>query len=84
MLMICGISVVGMFEYILLMSKDAKRSFSLYGISYQSVMSWIEFFTLNVSGKWINVQKISETSLAVLYAGAIRQLITGRTEVSCF
>jgi hypothetical protein len=40
-------------------------------------MSWIKFFTLNVSGRQIDVLKISETNFASLYAGAFRQLITG-------
>jgi hypothetical protein len=81
--MICGIFVVGMFEYILLMPKDANRFFSLYGIFCRYVMSWMEFFfMLNVSGKWIIVLNISETNFASLYAGAFRQVTIGCMRVS--
>jgi hypothetical protein len=46
-----GIFPVGIFEYILEMSNDANRRFSLYGICSRSSINCIEFLTLNEYGK---------------------------------
>jgi hypothetical protein len=58
MLTICGIFVVGTFEYMLLMSKDTNLSFSV--TEFLVNLSWVRwsFFMLNASGNWIIVLKI--------------------------
>jgi hypothetical protein len=66
-----------MFVYMLVMSREAILRFSLYGMSLRSLMRWDEFFTLYVYGKGIYVLRLLDSILAILYAGAFFQLITG-------
>jgi hypothetical protein len=66
MLMMVGSWLVGIFEYIFAMSKDASLICDWYDSSSKSDISWIEFFMLNLFGSAMWEVKISENLLASL------------------
>jgi uncharacterized SAM-binding protein YcdF (DUF218 family) len=70
-------SLVGMLVYMLTVSGDASLSFRLYGISLRPLVRWVVFFTLYVYDKGMYVCSFLVSVLAILYAGAFVQLITG-------
>jgi hypothetical protein len=64
--------VVGTLEYVSVISNDANLRSQLMGITFRSVINWMEFLMLNVFGRGIDA-----SSLAVLYAGTFVQLTVG-------
>jgi hypothetical protein len=68
---------VGMFVYILVISKNASLKVWSYGISCRSFISCIEFFTLKQYGRGIYVCNFLISAFAALYAGAFFQLTIG-------
>lgn len=64
--MIFGSQLVGIFEYIFTMSKDASLTCGPYDSSSNSDISWMEFIMLSVFGSAVWEVKISENLSASL------------------
>ena len=70
-------SPVGMFEYMLLMSKEANFIHCPCGISNRSSINWTVFLTLYMKGRGLWEDSTFTSIWANLYPGAFLQFTTG-------
>ena len=74
--------VVGMFEYMILVSKEANFMLWSYVITIRSFINWTVFFTLYTKGSGIGEVSFLISIWAGLYRGAFLQLRIGLMGVS--
>jgi hypothetical protein len=70
-------SCVGMFVYILVLSKETNFKSFLNGTSCRTFIRCMEFLTLKMCGSGMNVSRFLASFFASLYAGASFQLMMG-------
>ena len=75
-------SLVGILEYILLISREANFKLWSYGMSVRSFISWTVFVTLYVNGRGVYEVSFFAIILASLYPGAFSQFMIGLMVVS--
>ena len=76
---ICFVYVVGILEYIFVMSRDASIEVGVTGFFfYHSWISSVAFFTLNEYGNGEMCCVFSVKNFDILYAGALRPFTIGR------
>jgi len=80
--MILITSLVGMLEYMLLISREANFKLWSYGMSVRSFISWTVFVTLYVNGRGVYEVSFFAIILASLYPGAFSQFMIGLMGVS--
>ena len=74
-LIMCPVSVIGIFDYMLDISRDADLYVGSIGVSFKAcIISCVVFFMLNV----VNWLIVCVHSFDNLYAGAFRQFTIGR------
>jgi len=76
-LRICLVSVMGMLEYMFVMSREVNMDVDVIGVRFSSQISSVVFLTLNVYGKEEKCLILVVSSWESLYAGAFRQFTTG-------
>ena len=77
-LRICLVFLMGMSEYMFVMSREANMDVGVIGVCFSSWTSSVEFLMLNVYGSEANCLILVVSSWESLYAGAFLQLTTGR------
>jgi hypothetical protein len=81
---ICLVSLVGMLEYMLAMSSEANPVEGVIGICLSLCISCVVFLMLKVYDRGVYSWMVCDSSLASLYAGALRQLTMGHIWVGLF
>ena len=74
----CLVSVMGMFEYMLDISRDANLCVCNIGVSFEVRISCVVFFILKVNGKGVNWLIDCVSSFDSLCAGVFCQFTVGR------
>jgi len=74
----CLVSLMGMLEYMLVMSREANVDVGVTGVCFNFRISSVEFLKLNVYCSEANCLILVVSSWESLYAGAFLQLTTGR------
>ena len=74
----CLVSLMGMLEYMLVMSREANLEVGVIGVCFSSRINSVEFLTLNVYGNEANCLILVVSSWDSLYAGTFLQFTTGR------
>jgi len=77
-LRICFVSFVGMLEYTFVMSSDANLVMGVIEVCFSWCINCVVLLMLMVYGKGVCSWMVCASSLASLYAGALRQLTMGR------
>ena len=72
------VSLMGMLEYMFVMSREANMDVDVTGVCFSSRIISVEFLMLNVYGSEANCLILVVSSWESLYAGAFLQLTTGR------
>jgi len=76
---ICFVCVIGMLEYMLVMSREVNEDVGLMGVRCSLLISSVVFFSmLKECGSGAICVIFDVKSVANLYAGALRQLTMGR------
>ena len=75
-------SVVGMFEYMILVSKEANFMLWSYVITIRSFINWTVFFTLYTKGSGMCDVRFLTNIWASLYPGAFLQFVISLMGVS--
>jgi hypothetical protein len=75
---ICFVSVTGMLEYMLVMSREANMDVGVIGVCFSSRIRSVVFLMLKVWGGLANCLIFVVNNCENLYAGALRQFTTGR------
>ena len=74
----CLVSLMGIVEYILVISSEANLDVGVAGVCFSSRVRSVEFLTLNVYGSEANCLILVVSSWESLYARTFLQLTTGR------
>jgi len=75
---ICFVSFVGMLEYMFVMSSEANLVVGVIGVCFSWCINCVVLLMLKVYGNGVCSWMVCASSLASLYAGALRQLTMGR------